>query len=166
MATAPAAVPAPGPGPGPSDSATYTFTATFEPVMIWSSIAVCLQIILLIVPGVYYSRIGIANPASRRSMSAISFNLLLPAMSFYNIGSQLTLDTLYQIWPLVVNALLTNFIGQICGRLACIVFRPPRKFWAHVQTSCGFPNLNSMPLLLTSALCGLDTLPFYQCTWG
>lgn len=152
------------PTPAPSSTGGDAYTTSFEPIMIWSAIAVCLQVIILVFPGIYYSRVGISPPPARRSMSAISFNLLLPAMSFVNIGSTLTLDTLYQIWPFMVNAIFTNILGQICGLLACLLFRPPRRYWAHVQTSCGFGNLNSMPLLLTSALCGQANLPFYQCT--
>lgn len=152
---------APSPAPGPNSGTS--FTASFSPIMIWYSIAVCLQVIIVVFPGVYYSRTGISPPAARRAMSTISFNLLLPAMSFVNIGSQLSRDTLYQIWPFLVNALLSNFTGLMCGWLTCIIFRPPKKFRAHVLTTCGFGNLNSMPLLLTQALCGQGSLPFYQC---
>ena len=42
----------------------------------------------------------------RRSLSQISFNLLLPAMSFYNIAAQVSADTIGALWPFAANAVL------------------------------------------------------------
>ena len=49
---------------------------------------------------------GMVSPDMRRSLSTISFNLLLPAMSFFNIASQVSADTIGALWPFAANAVL------------------------------------------------------------
>jgi hypothetical protein len=56
----------------------------------------------------------------------------------------------------------SNVLGMICGWLSNWLAGTPRPLRYHVVAAAGFGNLNSLPLLIATAICTQDSLPFQQ----
>lgn len=56
----------------------------------------------------------------------------------------------------------SNVLGMICGWLSNWLAGTPRTLRYHVVAAAGFGNLNSLPLLIATAICNQDSLPFQQ----
>lgn len=46
------------------------------------------------------------DQSTRRSISALSWGLLLPAMAFYNVVGQVSASTIASVWPFAANAIV------------------------------------------------------------
>jgi predicted permease len=75
----------------------------FSPILILSSFLSVVQLILTMVPGVWYTRKGTMTKDMRRSLSTIAFNLLLPCVVFINIVSNVSASTIGSYWPYAMN---------------------------------------------------------------
>jgi hypothetical protein len=49
---------------------------------------------------------GLVSKDMRRSLGYMSFNFLLPTLTFVNIAPQLTASNLVRWWPLAVNIIV------------------------------------------------------------
>jgi predicted permease len=127
----------------------------------------------------------------------MSFNFLLPVLTFVNIAPQLTSSQLVHWWPLAVNIIIRYhlhaealleigawfpwslwqiscalFITEIrrCSRLVALLTgwassRVPGTKPEHrkiVIAASAFGNTNSALLMLVTAMCSQEQLPFYR----
>lgn len=137
-------------------------TEAFEPILVLYAFLAVVQTVLVMVPGFYYARKGTASVDVRRTLSIVSFNLLLPAMNFFNIISQVSASTIVHYLPFAINTVLSNCTGMMLGWGANEVANTPRHLRYHVIAAAGFGNMNSLPLMIVAAICGQQQLPFYQ----
>ncbi|EFN53349.1 hypothetical protein CHLNCDRAFT_58621 [Chlorella variabilis] len=105
---------------------------------------------------------GVVETATRRKLSIISFNLLLPAFNFFNLAQNIDVSTVTSYLPFAANSVLSNVLGMLMGWGSNWLVRTPLPLRYHVVAASGFGNLNSLPLLIVFAVCKHDDLPFYQ----
>lgn len=113
-------------------------------------------------PGFWYTLRGVVETATRRKLSIISFNLLLPAFNFFNLAQNIDVSTVTSYLPFAANSVLSNVLGMLMGWGSNWLVRTPLPLRYHVVAASGFGNLNSLPLLIVFAVCKHDDLPFYQ----
>ncbi|EFN60092.1 hypothetical protein CHLNCDRAFT_133407 [Chlorella variabilis] len=142
---------------------------SFEPILILYAFLAVVQLILTMLPGVWYTRKGTVNVEMRRALSGMAFNLLLPAVVFINIAGQVTADTIVSYWPFAMNTCVSTLVGMGLGWVVNEVVGTPRHLRYHVVAACGYGNLNrrvpaggGLPLMITTAVCDQEKMPFYQ----
>ncbi|KAL4436934.1 hypothetical protein ABPG75_004073 [Micractinium tetrahymenae] len=135
-------------------AATFTFSAD----LLLAAFLAVVQVVLTMAPGAYYGRNGTVDVTTRRSLSKISWELLLPAMAWYNIISASNISS---VWPFAANAVIGNVLGILLGWVGARLSRTPRHLRSHMAAAGGFGNLNSLPLLIVQAVCNQEDMPFY-----
>ncbi|EFN53312.1 hypothetical protein CHLNCDRAFT_136993 [Chlorella variabilis] len=116
---------------------------SFEPILILYAFLAVVQLILTMLPGVWYTRKGTVNGGMRRALSGMAFNLMLPAVAFINIAGQVTADTIVGYWPFAMNTCVSTLVGMGLGWVVNEVVGTPRHLRYHVVAACGYGNLNS-----------------------
>ncbi|KAL4437035.1 hypothetical protein ABPG75_004174 [Micractinium tetrahymenae] len=134
----------------------------FSPIVILDAFLAICEVVLVMVPGVYYARKGVVSVEVRRKLSLISFGLLLPAMNFYHITGNVSASTIVDYIPFAVNTVLSNTLGILLGYLVAWLCVVPRALRNHVVAASGFGNMNSLPLLIVASVCNQEHMPFYQ----
>lgn len=124
------------------------------------AILTIIQVFVTGLPGALFARSGVVNADVRRGLSRIAFNLLLPAVTFVNVGPWVNFQNFLQWWPVLINVTLSMLMGLAAGAIGSKILGIPKKYIGAAIACSGFGNMNSLPLMLVNALCYSDKLPF------
>ncbi|KAL9051531.1 MAG: hypothetical protein Q9162_005960 [Coniocarpon cinnabarinum] len=106
------------------------------------------SVLLTIGFGVVSAQYNLLSEESAKHVSTVCVKLFLPSLLLVNIGSQLSYKTEDKYIPIIIWALLYNFISIGLG----LVLRKVLKLPAWTTPAITFNNSISMPLLLLEAL--------------
>ncbi|KIY46561.1 auxin efflux carrier superfamily [Fistulina hepatica ATCC 64428] len=106
-----------------------------------------LSVLLTMAYGAIAARLQIVSNSTAKEVSHLCVSIFMPALLFYNVGSQLHLDTLMRYMPIIIWSISYNFITIALGSLASQRLNAPR--WTIVAAT--FNNSTSLPLLLLTS---------------
>lgn len=110
--------------------------------------------------GIWTARARMAEPRSWVDMSRIVVNVLTPSLMFVNAGPLFSEDSLRQIWPIPVAAVLFTMAGFAVGFLVRAITRTKGGLGGGVVMAVTFNNVGAMPLAIVAAIAAMPSGPF------
>lgn len=121
--------------------------------------AVLLTLILAAV-GAAMERSGQLGKTKRAALSAMTYNVLLPALLFYNVASSISMEALGTLWLMPFYACLYMAVGAAIGAAAGRLVATPRDDFGpkHITICSMLGNHGYIPLVIAPAVIGQRSL--------
>ncbi|CAK7355880.1 unnamed protein product [Dovyalis caffra] len=88
------------------------------------------------------------------------FFVLSPALVGSNLAKFITLRSLFQLWFMPINVLITFIIGSLLGWLLVKITKAPKGLRGVIMGCCAAGNLGNMLLIIVQAVCKEKSSPF------
>eukprot|EP00798_Chlamydomonas_sp_ICE-L_P012698 gene12698-15930_t len=95
---------------------------------------------------------GLLSYEGRKVLSAMAYNVFVPALNSSCLASSITPSRLLHWWPLVVNLLFSTAIGGVLGIINAALVKPEPWFRPHTVAAVMFGNVGNLPLVIVATL--------------
>ncbi|EGD74188.1 hypothetical protein PTSG_06198 [Salpingoeca rosetta] len=96
---------------------------------------------------------GMLQQSSIRQIAKVATTVYIPCLAFTRLGSRLSIDTMKEVWPMVLYAPAQCLLGTLVAWLVCRVFLVPKQFRQEFILACSHPNMIAVPLVMLEVLC-------------
>jgi predicted permease len=116
-----------------------------------------LQAGLLAAAGAGLAWKGVLDDVGRSTVAGLSFYCYSPALTFSTLASSMTVESIINLWPLLLNMTFSCLLGLAAGWLTARVLHTPQRYHNIVIAAIGFGNVGNLPLVFVSSLCSEDS---------
>ncbi|KAH8083748.1 hypothetical protein BXZ70DRAFT_900584 [Cristinia sonorae] len=106
------------------------------------------SVLLTLFSGYYVAKYGYLDRSTVKRLSSLSTSIFLPCLIIVQMGPELTVSKLSNLWIIPLWGLISTVIAHLLGWLGQSILKMP--YWTIVAS--GRPNSNALPLLLLQSL--------------
>ncbi|KAJ1633859.1 hypothetical protein T492DRAFT_837254 [Pavlovales sp. CCMP2436] len=110
------------------------------------------QTAVLVVGGLWLGRRGVIDNHGAKALSAISMNLLIPALLFVRVLDAATFELIKSAWLVAVLPFIYVPCGALLGVLCVLVTRPALDFQKGMIAAIAFGNSTGLPIIILSVV--------------
>ncbi|EGD80504.1 hypothetical protein PTSG_01095 [Salpingoeca rosetta] len=106
-------------------------------------------------------RVGPSGLVPQRAISAlatIATAIYVPCLTFYSLGSRLSVDVFQEAWPVLFWAPCNITLAAVLAWLTTRIALVPKPFRKEFLLACSFSNVGAVPLVMTEVLCDQQQL--------
>ncbi|KAI8104241.1 hypothetical protein M9434_002801 [Picochlorum sp. BPE23] len=114
---------------------------------------------LLASAGALLSKKGIlTHPAGTATLAGCCFYLFIPALTFSNLASSVTVSKIVHLLPLMTNMTMCVLVGLVLGFLTSHIMGVEKENRNVIISVIGFKNVGNLPLVFIPSMCTGSTI--------
>eukprot|EP00889_Picochlorum_renovo_P002522 jgi/Picre1/29552/NNA_004938.t1 len=114
---------------------------------------------LLASAGALLSKKGIlTHPAGTATLAGCCFYLFIPALTFSNLASSVTVSKIVHLLPLMINMTMCVLVGLVLGYLTSHIMGVEKENRNVIISVIGFKNVGNLPLVFIPSMCTGSTI--------
>lgn len=100
----------------------------------------------------------LTHPNGTSTLAGCCFYLFIPALTFSNLASSVTLSKIVHLLPLMMNMTMCVMVGLLLGYVTCLVMGVEKENRNVIIAVIGFKNVGNLPLVFVPSMCAGSTI--------
>ncbi|GBG25397.1 Protein PIN-LIKES 3 [Hondaea fermentalgiana] len=126
--------------------------------LLWTSVKAIAPVFVVLASGAWLVRQGLLDERASGTLSWLAKWVYAPALLFVRLGGSVNRDLFAEVWVLTVMGVVILSLNLLMGILLLPIAKPAPQFRKWFVYSMTFPNIMSLPLVFTTAVCASGTI--------